>query len=162
MQLVHKLMGMGAQGVHVVHHAVDTLHELADLCFITERADRTDNPVLAFHRHHVTQQKPAVAADLPILTRHAGFRHLAQACQQRFAGVLRLLARWQQQNFSRGVVHHRHATMGIHRDNPFAQRLKHRLPLFKQGRNFIRLQPKTGSVSAPGPGPRSPANSLIC
>ena len=56
MQFIHKLVGVGAQGIDVVNHAVQTLHQLADFRFITEGGDGADHPILTFHGDHVAQQ----------------------------------------------------------------------------------------------------------
>ncbi len=42
-QFIHKLMGGGAQGIHIAHHAVQSLQQLADLRFIAEGTDGADH-----------------------------------------------------------------------------------------------------------------------
>jgi len=64
---------LAAQGVDVIDHAINPLHQLADFRFIAEGGDRADHPILAFDRHHVAQQQPPVTADLLILARNARF-----------------------------------------------------------------------------------------
>ena len=66
-------MRVAAQGIDVVDHAINALHQLADFRFIAEGGDRPDDLLLAFDRHHVAQQQPTVTADLLILARDAGF-----------------------------------------------------------------------------------------
>ena len=62
---------MAAQGVDVVNHAINTLHQLADFRFITEGGDGADHPILTLDGHHIAQQQTPVTADLLILARDA-------------------------------------------------------------------------------------------
>ena len=48
MQFVHKLVRVGAQGIDVIHHAVDALHQLADFGFVAEGGDGAYHPLPAF------------------------------------------------------------------------------------------------------------------
>ena len=45
MQFVHKLVRVGAQGIDVIHHAVDALHQLADFGFVAEGGDGAYHPL---------------------------------------------------------------------------------------------------------------------
>lgn len=49
MQFIHKLVRVAAQGVDVVDHAINALHQLADFRFIAEGGDRPDDLLLAFN-----------------------------------------------------------------------------------------------------------------
>ena len=48
MQFIHKLVRAAAQGVDVVDHAINALHQLVDFRFIAEGGDRPDDLLLGF------------------------------------------------------------------------------------------------------------------
>ena len=112
-QLIHKFMGCGTQGVHIVHHPVKPLQQLADFGFVTEGADGADHVILVADGDRVADQQQTVTAQLPIVNRLAGLQHFLQIRQQR--RLRDIVPGAVKQNVARGGVNQRHLAVRIHR-----------------------------------------------
>ncbi len=115
-QFIHKLMGGGAQGIHIAHHAVQSLQQLADLRFITEGTDGADHRTLAANGHCIADQQQTIAPQFAVVHWLAALQYGLQIVEQ--GAVNESLIRAGKEDLFRRGVDEIYLAMGIDRYHP--------------------------------------------